>query len=117
MVVLGSIRLKSDCGRIVFSDESRFQLCPDDHRKHVWRYPGQRADPAFTISRHTGPQPRVIVWGADSFDSPLVFLRGTLTAQLCVDDILKTVLLPFLLKCLGFIFQKIRPDHMWHVLL
>ncbi|GFX41743.1 hypothetical protein TNCV_388561 [Trichonephila clavipes] len=24
-----------DCGCIVFSDESRFQLCLDDHRKRV----------------------------------------------------------------------------------
>ncbi|GFU57776.1 transposable element Tc1 transposase [Trichonephila clavipes] len=57
----------ADWGRIVFSDESRFQLCPDDHRGRVWRNPGQRADPAFTIARHTGPQPGVIVWSAISF--------------------------------------------------
>ncbi|GFX32187.1 HTH_Tnp_Tc3_2 domain-containing protein [Trichonephila clavipes] len=25
----------ADCGRIVFSDESRFQLCPDDHRRRI----------------------------------------------------------------------------------
>ncbi|GFW68594.1 transposable element Tc1 transposase [Trichonephila clavipes] len=70
-------------GRIVFSDKSRFQLCPDDHRRRVWRPPEQRADPAFTIIRHTGPQPAVMVWGAISFDSrtPLVVIRGTLAAQ------------------------------------
>ncbi|GFW73815.1 hypothetical protein TNCV_1542691 [Trichonephila clavipes] len=38
-------------GRIVSSDESRFQLCPDDHRRGVWGHPGQRADLAFIISR------------------------------------------------------------------
>ncbi|GFU66473.1 HTH_Tnp_Tc3_2 domain-containing protein [Trichonephila clavipes] len=38
-------------------DESRFQLCPDDHRQRVWRRPEQHADPAFTIARHTGSQP------------------------------------------------------------
>ncbi|GFU99555.1 transposable element Tc1 transposase [Trichonephila clavipes] len=61
----------------VFSDESRFQLCPDDHQGRVWRSPGQRADPAFTIARPTGPQPGVIVWGAISFNSrtPLVAIR------------------------------------------
>ncbi|UYV79213.1 hypothetical protein LAZ67_17001537 [Cordylochernes scorpioides] len=32
----------ADWGRIVFSDESRFLLCPDDRRKRVWRRPGQR---------------------------------------------------------------------------
>ncbi|GFW54789.1 HTH_Tnp_Tc3_2 domain-containing protein [Trichonephila clavipes] len=56
-------------GRMVFSDEYRFQLCPDDHRRCVWRRPGQRADPAFTIARSTCPQPNDIVWGAISFDS------------------------------------------------
>ncbi|GFY19775.1 uncharacterized protein TNCV_4649451 [Trichonephila clavipes] len=39
----------------LFSDESRFQLCLDDHRRRVWRRPGQRVDPAFPIARHTGP--------------------------------------------------------------
>ncbi|GFU63330.1 hypothetical protein TNCV_247001 [Trichonephila clavipes] len=44
----------------LFNDESRFQLRPDDHRGCVWRSPGQRADPAFTIARRTGPHPGVI---------------------------------------------------------
>ncbi|GFW08510.1 uncharacterized protein TNCV_2775321 [Trichonephila clavipes] len=43
-------------GRIVFRDESRLHLCPDDHRRRVWTRPGQCADPDFTITRHTGPQ-------------------------------------------------------------
>ncbi|GFW21659.1 HTH_Tnp_Tc3_2 domain-containing protein [Trichonephila clavipes] len=51
----------ADRGRVVFRDESRFQLCPDDHRRRVWRRPGQRADPTFTIARYTGPQPEVMV--------------------------------------------------------
>ncbi|GFU01997.1 transposable element Tc1 transposase [Trichonephila clavipes] len=112
-------KLKSCWGRIVFSDKSRFELCPDDHRRRVWRRPGQRADPAFTIACRTCDQPRVMACGAISFDSrpPMVIIRGTLTAQWCVDDILKTVLLSSLLQYLGLIFQKIRPDHMRHVLL
>ncbi|GFU47205.1 HTH_Tnp_Tc3_2 domain-containing protein [Trichonephila clavipes] len=56
-----SDRNHADWRPIVFSDESRLQLCPDDHRGRVWRNPGQRADPAFTIARHTGPQPGIIV--------------------------------------------------------
>ncbi|GFV13595.1 transposable element Tc1 transposase [Trichonephila clavipes] len=64
----------------MFSDKSCFQRCPDDHRVRVWRSPGQRADPAFTIARQTGPQPGVIVWGTISFDSrtPLVVIRAHL---------------------------------------
>ncbi|UYV79200.1 hypothetical protein LAZ67_17001487 [Cordylochernes scorpioides] len=89
----------ADWGRIVFSDESRFLLCPDDRRKRVWRRPGQRVDPGLTVEHHTGPQQGVMVWGAISFDSrtPLVVIPGTLTAQrYVVDDILRPVLLPFL---------------------
>ncbi|UYV60905.1 MYO1D [Cordylochernes scorpioides] len=73
----------ADWGRIVFSDESRFLLCPDDRRKRVWRRPGQRVDPGLTVEHHTGPQQGVMVWGAISFDSrtPLVDIPGTLTAQ------------------------------------
>ncbi|GFU34152.1 transposable element Tc1 transposase [Trichonephila clavipes] len=72
----------ADWRRRVFSDESRFQLRPDDHRRRVWRRPGWRANSAFTTARHTGPQPEVMVWGAISFESwaPLVVIRGTLTA-------------------------------------
>ncbi|GFY22183.1 transposable element Tc1 transposase [Trichonephila clavipes] len=49
-----------DKGRTMFSDELYFQLCPADHRRRVWRRPEQRADPAFTIARHTGPQQGVM---------------------------------------------------------
>ncbi|GFY28933.1 transposable element Tc1 transposase [Trichonephila clavipes] len=38
-------------------DESRLKLCPDDHRRRVWRQTGLRADPSFPIAYHTGPQP------------------------------------------------------------
>ncbi|GFW87594.1 15-hydroxyprostaglandin dehydrogenase [Trichonephila clavipes] len=44
-------------------DEFSFQLCPDKNRRRVWRRPGQRADPAFTIARHRGPQERVMYLG------------------------------------------------------
>ncbi|UYV81341.1 Transposase [Cordylochernes scorpioides] len=73
----------ADWGRIVFSDESRFLLCPDDRRKRVWRRSGQRVDPGLTVEHHTGPQQGVMVWGAISIDSrtPLVVIPGTLTAQ------------------------------------
>ncbi|GFW15270.1 transposable element Tc1 transposase [Trichonephila clavipes] len=73
----------ADWRRIVFSDESCFQLYPDDPQRRVWRRPGQCPDLAFTIARQTGPQPGVMVWGAISFDSgtPLVVIRGILAAQ------------------------------------
>ncbi|GFU25467.1 hypothetical protein TNCV_3620821 [Trichonephila clavipes] len=45
----------------VFSSEFRFHLCPDDHRKCVWRRPEQRAAPAFPIAHQTGPQQGFLV--------------------------------------------------------
>ncbi|GFV32473.1 transposable element Tc1 transposase [Trichonephila clavipes] len=38
--------------------------------------------------------------------TPLVVIRGTLTAQRYVDDILRTVLIPFILQDPGLIFQQ-----------
>ncbi|GFW20564.1 transposable element Tcb1 transposase [Trichonephila clavipes] len=60
-----------------------------------------------------------MVWDAISFDSrvPLVVIRGTFTAQRYVDDILRTVLIPFLLHYLSLFVSKIMPDHIRHVLL
>ncbi|UYV69341.1 hypothetical protein LAZ67_6003273 [Cordylochernes scorpioides] len=98
----------ADWGRIVFSNEYRFLLCPDDRRKRVWRRPGQRVDPGLTVEHHTGPQQGVMVWGDISFDSriPLVVIPGTLTAQRYVDDILRPVMLPFLSHHPGLTFQQ-----------
>ncbi|GFS57644.1 transposable element Tcb1 transposase [Trichonephila clavipes] len=49
-----------------------------------------------------------MVWSAISFESrsSLVVIRGTLTAHQYVDDILITVLLPYLLQYTGLIFQQ-----------
>ncbi|GFX44302.1 hypothetical protein TNCV_1097421 [Trichonephila clavipes] len=64
----------------VFSDKSRFQLCLDNHRRRVWRHPGHRADPAFTVARHAGSQPEDLDWSVISFDSwtRLDVIRGNL---------------------------------------
>ncbi|GFW50949.1 transposable element Tc1 transposase [Trichonephila clavipes] len=47
----------------VFRDKFSFQLCPDKHRRRVWRRPVQRADPAITIAGHTSSQQGVIYLG------------------------------------------------------
>ncbi|GFV43351.1 uncharacterized protein TNCV_1948641 [Trichonephila clavipes] len=99
---------QADWGHIVFSYESRFQLCPDDNRRCVWRHPGLRFYPASTIACYTGPQLETVVWGAISFKSrtPLVSIKGTLTAQWYVHDIMRAVLLLCLLQYPGLIFQQ-----------
>lgn len=49
-----------------------------------------------------------MIWYALLFDSrtPLVVIRDTLTAQRFVNEILRTVVLPFLSRKLRFIFQQ-----------
>ncbi|GFV98477.1 HTH_Tnp_Tc3_2 domain-containing protein [Trichonephila clavipes] len=98
----------TDWRRVIFSDESRFSLSPDDHRTRVWRRTGQRSDPAFIVERHTAISQGVTVWGAISWDtrSSLVVLQGTLTARRYVDDILTPIVLPMLSSRPGAIYQQ-----------
>ncbi|GBN55869.1 hypothetical protein AVEN_87235-1 [Araneus ventricosus] len=49
---------------VVFSDESRFCHGASDGRVLVRRRPDERLQPTYLWPRHTGPTPRVMVWGA-----------------------------------------------------
>ncbi|GFV37868.1 transposable element Tc1 transposase [Trichonephila clavipes] len=62
----------ADWGRIVFNKESRFHLCPDVHRRRVWRRPEAHLQQAHR----------------------------------CVDGVLRTILLQFLLPYSGLIFHQ-----------
>ncbi|GFT86019.1 transposable element Tcb2 transposase [Trichonephila clavipes] len=97
----------TDWRRVIFSDESRFSLSADDHRR-VWRRSGQRSDPAFIVERHTAISQGVTVWGANSWDTrlSLVALQGTLTARRYVDYILTPIVLPMLSSRPGAIYQQ-----------
>ncbi|GFU05013.1 transposable element Tcb2 transposase [Trichonephila clavipes] len=39
----------AEWNQVVFSDESRFNLCSDDNRVRVWRPRGERLNPAFAL--------------------------------------------------------------------
>ncbi|GFU80089.1 transposable element Tcb2 transposase [Trichonephila clavipes] len=69
--------------QVIFSEESRFSLSSDDNRVRVWRPRGERLNPAFALQRQTAPTIGVMVWGAIAYNtqSPLVLIRGTITAQ------------------------------------
>ncbi|GFU97585.1 transposable element Tcb1 transposase [Trichonephila clavipes] len=77
--------------RLWFSDESRFVLGTDDNRVRVWRRPGERYNSLHTVLRHTARTAGVMVWGTIANDSrsTLIVMRGTLTGQRYVDDILR----------------------------
>ncbi|GFT63819.1 transposable element Tcb2 transposase [Trichonephila clavipes] len=88
----------TDWQKVVFSDESRFVWGTDDNRVRVWRHPGERYNSPHTVLRHTARTAGVMVWGAIAYDSrsTLIVMRGTLTGQRYVDDILRPHVGPFL---------------------
>ncbi|GFV66697.1 transposable element Tcb1 transposase [Trichonephila clavipes] len=77
----------TDWQKFVFSDESRFVLGTDDNRVRVWRHP------------------------AYDSRSILIVMRGTLTGQRYIDDILRPHVGPFLSGLPEAIFQQdsVRP--------
>ncbi|GFS94112.1 transposable element Tcb1 transposase [Trichonephila clavipes] len=98
----------TDWQKVVFSDEFRFVLGKDDNRVRVWRCPGERYNSPHTVLRHTARTAGVMVWEAIVYDSrsTLIVMRGTLTGQRYVDDILRPHVGPFLNGLPGAIFQQ-----------
>ncbi|UYV78490.1 hypothetical protein LAZ67_16001724, partial [Cordylochernes scorpioides] len=94
--------------RVVFSDESRFCLSSDSRRVRVWRRRGERSNPAAIVERPTVRQRGIMVWGAIAYDSrsPLLRIRGTMTAQRYVDDVLRPVTLPYLQGVPNALYQQ-----------
>ncbi|GFU45904.1 transposable element Tcb2 transposase [Trichonephila clavipes] len=88
----------TDWQNVVFSDESRFVLGADDNRVRVWRHPGERYNSTHTVLRHTERTAGVMVWRAMAYDSrfTLFVMRGTLSGQRYVDEILRPHVGPFL---------------------
>ncbi|GFW14955.1 transposable element Tcb2 transposase [Trichonephila clavipes] len=98
----------TDWQKVVFSDESRFVLGTDDNRVRVWRRPGKQYNSPHTVLRHTARTAGVMVWGDINYNSPstLIVMRGTLTGQRYVDDILRPHVGPFLNGLPGAIFRQ-----------
>ncbi|GFV64735.1 transposable element Tcb2 transposase [Trichonephila clavipes] len=93
-----------DRARQSSSNESRFNHSGDDIR--VWRHRGERLKFAFALQRHTAPTAGVMVWGVIAYStrSPLVLIRGTMTVQRYVHNILQPHVLLFMQRLLGAIF-------------
>ncbi|GFV47851.1 transposable element Tc1 transposase [Trichonephila clavipes] len=87
----------TDWQKVVVSDESRFVLRTDYNSVRVWRCPGERYNSPHTVLHHTARTAGVMVWGAIAYDSrsTLIVIRGTLTGQRYVDDILRPHTLPW----------------------
>ncbi|GFX54411.1 transposable element Tcb1 transposase [Trichonephila clavipes] len=98
----------TDWQKVVFSDEFRFVLGTEDNRVRVWRHPGEWYNFPHTVLRHTARTAGVIIWGTIAYDSrsTLIVMRGALTGQRYVDDILRPYVGPFLNGLPWAIFQQ-----------
>ncbi|GFV28576.1 transposable element Tcb2 transposase [Trichonephila clavipes] len=100
----------AEWNQVVFDEEreSGFNLSSDDNHVRVWRPRGERPNPAFVLQRHTSPTAGVMIWGDIAYNtrSLLVLIRGTMTPQWYVHDILQPHVLPFMQRLPGAIFQQ-----------
>ncbi|GFT33598.1 transposable element Tcb2 transposase [Trichonephila clavipes] len=85
-----------------------FNFSSDGNRVRVWRPRGEHLKPAFALQRHTAPTAGVMVWGAIAYNtwSLLALIRGTMTAQRYVHDILQPHVLPLMERLPRAIFQQ-----------
>lgn len=100
-----STRNSVDWGRFVFSDEFRFQLCPDDTVRCLET---SRAAWGSCPYYRMPYIPTVVCYVLGCFDSrtPLEVISVTLEAQLYIGDILRRVLLPVSVTRYGFCLSE-----------
>ncbi|GFY15115.1 transposable element Tcb2 transposase [Trichonephila clavipes] len=101
-------RTAVELNQVAFSDESRVYFSSDDNRVRVSRPHGERFNPAFALQRHAAPTTGVMVCGVFPYNtrSSLILIRGTMTAQRYVHDILQPHVLPLMLRLSGAIFKQ-----------
>ncbi|GFV62179.1 transposable element Tcb2 transposase [Trichonephila clavipes] len=77
-------------------------------RVRVWRPRGERLNPAFPLQRRTTSTAGVMLWGAIAYNtrSPLLLIRGKMTAQWYVHNILQPHVLLLMQRLPGAIFQQ-----------
>ena len=92
---------------VVFSNESGFCFGASDGRVLVTKRPGEHLQPNCFQPRQKGPTIGVVVWGAIFYDnrSPLVVIPNTLTGNLYVSLVIQPVVLSFMNRIQGGVFQ------------
>ncbi|GFS65172.1 transposable element Tcb2 transposase [Trichonephila clavipes] len=98
----------TDWQKVVLSEVYRLVFGTDDNRVRVFRGPGKRYNSFHTVLSHTARTAGLMVWGTIAYASrsTLIVMRGTLTGQRYVDDILRPHDRPFLNGLKGAIFQE-----------
>ncbi|GFX61747.1 transposable element Tcb2 transposase [Trichonephila clavipes] len=83
---------------VLFSDESRFSVHPDNRRIFIWRDRVNRNNPTFVRESVRFGGGRVLVYGGISIEgrTDLYIIRtGPLTARRCRDEILRPTVDPY----------------------
>ncbi|GFW59379.1 transposable element Tcb2 transposase [Trichonephila clavipes] len=89
---------KNEWSNVLFSDESRFSVHPDNRRIFIWRDRGSRNNPAFVHESVRFGGGGVLVYGGISIDgrTDLYIIRdGPLTARRYRNEILRPIVVPY----------------------
>ncbi|GFV12100.1 transposable element Tcb2 transposase [Trichonephila clavipes] len=89
---------RNEWSNLLFSDESRFSVHPDNRRIFIWRDRGSRNNPAFVQESVRFGGGGVLVYGGIYNDgrTDLYSIRdGPLTARRYRDEILRHIVVPY----------------------
>ncbi|GFW60505.1 transposable element Tcb2 transposase [Trichonephila clavipes] len=89
---------RNEWSNVLFSDESRFSVHPDNTRIFIWRDRSSRNNPTFVHESVRFGGGRVLVYGGISIDgrTDLYIIRdGSLTARRYRDEILRSIVVPY----------------------
>ncbi|GFY18025.1 transposable element Tcb2 transposase [Trichonephila clavipes] len=89
---------RNEWSNVLFSDETRFSVQPDNRRIFLWRDRGSRNNPAFVHESVRFGGGGVFVHGGISIDgrTDLYIIRdGPLTVRRYIDEILRPIVVPY----------------------
>ncbi|GFV58829.1 transposable element Tcb2 transposase [Trichonephila clavipes] len=89
---------RNEWSNVLFSDESRFSVHPDNRRIFIWRDRGSRNNPAFVHESVRFGGGGVLVYGGIFIDRRTDFYiirDGPLTARRYRDEILRPIVVPY----------------------
>ncbi|GFU80015.1 transposable element Tcb2 transposase [Trichonephila clavipes] len=89
---------RNEWSNVLFSDESRFFVHPDNRRIFIWRDRGSRNNPAFVHESVRFGGVGMVVYGGISIDgsTDLYIIRdGPLSARRYRDEILRPIVVPY----------------------
>ena len=101
---------------IMFSDESRFLLFGTDGSVRVWRCRGERNLPPNLLQTVAYGGGSLMVWGGTSLNNKtdLIFIRGNLTAERYVEEVVQNHTSPLHTKLVQISCQC--KMEIWHIL-